>query len=75
MIDIIEDIAQFKVVRNYNLDMPVGVRGRSSNNEKIIKELGWQPKYSLRQGLEKTYYWIEEMLTNRKNESSIFTKS
>ena len=75
MIDIIEDIAQFKVERNYNLDMPVGVRGRSSNNEKIIKELGWQPKYSLRQGLEKTYYWIEEMLTNRKNESSIFTKS
>ena len=75
MIDIIEDIAQFKVVRNYNLDMPVGVRGRSSNNEKIIKELGWHPKYSLRQGLEKTYNWIEEMLTNRKNESSIFTKS
>ena len=75
MIDIIEDIAQFKVVRNYNLDMPVGVRGRSSNNEKILKELGWHPKYSLRQGLEKTYNWIEEMLTNRKNESSIFTKS
>lgn len=75
MIDIIEDIAQFKVVRNYNLEMPVGVRGRSSNNEKIIKELAWQPKYSLRQGLEKTYYWIEEMLTTKKNESLIFAKS
>ena len=75
MIDIIEDIAQFKVVRNYNLEMPVGVRGRSSNNEKIIKELAWQPKYSLRQGLEKTYYWREEMLTTKKNESLIFAKS
>ena len=75
MIDIIEDIASFKVERSYNTSMPVGVRGRSSNNDKIKKELSWEPSFSLRQGLEKTYNWIEDMLTNKKNESLIFTKS
>ena len=75
MIDMIEDIADYKVSRKYNTNMPVGVRGRSSNNEKIKKELSWEPRYTLRQGLEKTYYWIEEMIRNHKNESLIFTKS
>ena len=75
MIDMIEDIADYKVSRQYNTNMPVGVRGRSSNNEKIKKELSWEPRYNLRQGLEKTYYWIEDMIRNHKNESLIFTKS
>ena len=75
MIDMIEDIADYKVSRKYNTNMPVGVRGRSSNNEKIKKELSWEPRYTLRQGLEKTYYWIEDMIRNHKNESLIFTKS
>ena len=74
MIDIIEDIANYKVNRQYNINMPVGVRGRSSNNEKIKKDLSWEPKYSLRQGLEKTYNWIENMIINKNNESLIFTK-
>jgi len=74
MIDIIEDIAKFKVSRKYNLNMPVGVRGRSSNNDKIKKELSWEPKYTLRQGIEETYNWIEHMIKNQKNESLIFTK-
>ena len=75
MIDIIEDIAQYRVSRQYNTQMPVGVRGRSSNNEKIKRELSWEPRYTLRQGLEKTYHWIEDMIRNHKNESLIFTKS
>ena len=74
MIDIIEDIANYHVNRQYNINMPVGVRGRSSNNDKIKKELSWEPKYSLRQGLEKTYNWIENMIINKNNESLIFTK-
>ena len=74
MIDIIEDIANYNVNRQYNINMPVGVRGRSSNNDKIKKELSWEPKYSLRQGLEKTYNCIENMIINKNNESLIFTK-
>jgi hypothetical protein len=32
MIDIIEEIADYKVERKYLLDKPKGVRGRSSDN-------------------------------------------
>lgn len=75
MIDLIEEIANYKVVRKYNTNMPVGVKGRSSNNDKIRLELNWDPAYSLKMGLEKTYAWIETMLKNKDNKSLIFTKS
>ncbi len=75
MIFIIEEIANFKVEKKYNLSMPVGVRGRSSNNDKIKKELNWSPNYNLRQGLEITYKWIFDMISRGKNNSKIFTHS
>ena len=75
MIDLIEEIAGYKVVREYNPTMPVGVKGRSSNNDKIRLELNWEPNYSLKMGLEKTYTWIETMLQKKDNQSLIFTKS
>jgi len=37
----------------------VGVMGRNSNNELIEKELGWKPKFTLHEGLEKTFWWIK----------------
>lgn len=37
----------------------IGVNGRNSDNDLIRKVLNWKPKYSLRQGLEKTYTWIK----------------
>lgn len=73
MIDIIEDIAEYKVERNYQLDKPLGVRGRSSNNDKIKKILSWEPQISLREGLTKTYSWIFNQLTSSDN-SKKFTK-
>ena len=75
MIDIIEDIAKFKVVREYDITKPVGVRGRSSNNDSIYKAISWKPKYSLKEGLKKTYTWIEEMYLSKNNRISVFTKS
>lgn len=75
MIDIIEKIANYQVNRKYNLDMPIGVRGRSSNNNKVKKDINWQPKVSLKDGLEVTYNWIENMLRYHKNDSLIFSKS
>lgn len=38
---------------------PLGVRGRNSDNTLIKEKLGWEPNYSLRKGLEKTYPWIK----------------
>jgi GDP-D-mannose 3',5'-epimerase len=45
-----------------NIKGPEGVRGRNSDNALIYKELKWEPKYSLRQGLEKTYSWISRKI-------------
>lgn len=38
---------------------PQGVRGRNSDNRLIRETLGWEPSRSLREGMEKTYAWIE----------------
>ena len=73
MIDIIEDIADHKVERNYQLDKPLGVRGRSSNNDKIKEVLVWEPQISLREGLTKTYNWIHNQLLHADNTNK-FTK-
>lgn len=38
---------------------PEGVRGRNSDNRLLSQKLGWAPSRPLREGLEKTYRWIE----------------
>jgi nucleoside-diphosphate-sugar epimerase len=58
LVDIVEDIAEVKLERQYDLSAPKGVRGRNSDNTMIQERLGWEPSISLREGLEKTYAWI-----------------
>ena len=41
---------------------PLGVRGRSSDNRLIKKKLGWKPTTKLKDGLTKTYEWIERQV-------------
>ncbi|HVU80086.1 MAG TPA: NAD-dependent epimerase/dehydratase family protein [Candidatus Paceibacterota bacterium] len=43
-----------------HIDGPLGVRGRNSDNRLIKERLGWAPSASLREGIEKTYRWIEQ---------------
>jgi GDP-D-mannose 3',5'-epimerase len=65
LVDIVEDIAGVKLRRKYNLHAPKGVNGRNSDNALIQRRLGWAPSISLRDGLAKTYAWIEqEMLAS-----------
>lgn len=59
LVDIAEAIAGVKLTRNYNLSAPKGVNGRNSDNTKIKAELGWEPSIKLRDGMAKTYEWIE----------------
>jgi GDP-D-mannose 3', 5'-epimerase len=67
LVDIVEDIAKVEVKRNYNLKAPKGVNGRNSDNTKIRRYLDWEPSIRLRDGLAKTYAWIEsEMLVLSK---------
>jgi nucleoside-diphosphate-sugar epimerase len=63
LVDIVEDIAGIKLRRKYNLNAPRGVNGRNSDNTLIKRYLGWEPSIRLRDGMAKTYTWIErEML-------------
>jgi GDP-D-mannose 3',5'-epimerase len=62
MVDIIEQIAGITVNRTYNLNAPLGVRGRTSENSFIRETYGWEPSISLADGLEKTYRWIYDQL-------------
>jgi GDP-D-mannose 3',5'-epimerase len=60
LVDIAESIAGVSLRRDYNLSAPKGVNGRNSDNTRIQAELGWEPSIRLRDGMERTYRWIEE---------------
>ena len=59
LVDIVEEIAGVKLKRNYNLSAPKGVNGRNSDNTLILEKLGWEPSVRLRDGLRRTFEWIE----------------
>jgi GDP-D-mannose 3',5'-epimerase len=60
LVDIVEEIAGIKLKRRYNLSAPKGVNGRNSDNTRILELLNWEPSISLREGMRKTYHWIEQ---------------
>lgn len=62
LVDIISQLAGKKIMKKHLLDKPQGVRGRNSDNTLCKKVLGWEPRISLEEGLEKTYKWIESQL-------------
>jgi len=62
LVDIVEEVAGVKLKRRYKLDAPRGVNGRNSDNAKIRQYLGWEPSIRLRDGLAKTYAWIESQM-------------
>ena len=66
LVDIVEEIAGVKLKRTYNLSAPKGVNGRNSDNTLIHEKLNWEPSIKLREGMAKTYAWIEnEMITSK----------
>jgi len=60
LVDLVEDIAGMRLDRRYKLDAPKGVNGRNSDNTKILSYLRWEPSIRLRDGMERTYAWIEK---------------
>jgi nucleoside-diphosphate-sugar epimerase len=59
LVSIAEQIGGVKLNRKYNLDAPKGVAGRNSDNSMIQRVFGWEPDTRLRDGMAKTYEWIE----------------
>ncbi len=64
LVDIIQEVAGKKVNIKW-VEGPVGVLARNFSHEKI-RSIGWWPKYSLREGIAKTYPWIEEQVKKSK---------
>jgi len=57
LVDITAKIAKKKITVK-NIDGPIGVMGRNSDNTLIRKVLGWDYQMSLASGIEETYKWI-----------------
>ena len=66
LVSLAEGIGGVKLERHYDLTAPRGVAGRNSDNTFIQQVLGWEPKTPFRDGLAKTYAWIEGQFNDRK---------
>jgi len=66
LVSLAEEIGGVTLERHYDLDAPRGVAGRNSDNTFIQQVLGWEPKTPFRDGLAKTYAWIEQQYADRK---------
>ncbi len=66
LVSLAEEIGGVTLQRHYDLNAPRGVAGRNSDNTFIQQVLGWEPKTPFRDGLAKTYAWIEEQYSDRK---------
>jgi GDP-D-mannose 3',5'-epimerase len=70
LVDIAESIAGVSLKRQYKLDAPLGVRGRSSDNTLVVERLGWEPSITLADGLERTYRWIHDQMLDPARQAS-----
>jgi GDP-D-mannose 3',5'-epimerase len=74
MISIIEDFSGKNFTKNYQLDKPKGVRGRSSNNDLVREKIKWDTEVSLKEGLKLTYDWIFQQIISGVNNNK-FTRN
>ena len=61
LVDIICEIAGVKL-KYKHVEGPQGVRGRNSDNTSFKKLYGWAPEIDLREGMRRTYNWIEDQV-------------
>ncbi len=61
LVEMVMQIAGKKLKINH-IHGPTGVRGRNSDNNLIYERLHWKPSTSLKDGLSKTYKWIDSQV-------------
>ena len=66
LVSIAEEIGNVQLNRKYDLTAPRGVAGRNSDNTFIKQVFGWEPSTHFKDGLTKTYAWIEQQYYARK---------
>lgn len=67
LVSLIENIADLELRRKYDTSAPKGVAGRNSDNSFIRQVLGWEPDTPLRDGMTKTFHWIEQQFKDRRD--------
>jgi len=65
LVAMVADAAGKKITVRHELDRPVGVRGRNSDNSIIRDVLGWQFKVPLEEGIKRTYDWLRAELIKK----------
>lgn len=65
LVRIVSEIAGKTIKIRHELDRPLGVRGRNSDNSLLREVLGWEPELSLEEGLKITYAWIQGELAKQ----------
>ena len=66
LVSIVADVARKEIGVHY-IDGPVGVQSRNFSNERIYST-GWNSSFSLRDGIEKTYPWVDQQVTAAKSQ-------
>jgi nucleoside-diphosphate-sugar epimerase len=46
----------------YGFEVPLGVKGRNSDNKLFKEKMGWEPTQLLHDGMKKTYKWINKQV-------------
>ncbi len=63
LVNIVAEISKKKISIKH-IEGPLGVRGRNSDNQLINEKLGWSYEMTLKEGLTKTYNWIDSQIQN-----------
>lgn len=65
--ELVQTVAEVagKTIHIKHVAGPVGVQSRNFSNERIYS-LGWRAKYYLKDGIAKTYPWVEEQVKRSK---------
>lgn len=60
--DIAIGLTEKDLVKLHLLNKPQGVRGRNSDNTLIRQVLGWEPQWTLKEGMTETYAWLKKQM-------------
>jgi nucleoside-diphosphate-sugar epimerase len=63
--EMVANAAGKKITLRHELDRPLGVRGRNSDNTLLREILKWEPQVSLEDGMKITYDWIHGELAKQ----------
>ena len=58
----IRNIDGQEFIDKYGFECPLGVNGRNSHNKLYREKIGWESKATLREGMEKTFEWIDSQV-------------